>query len=80
MTYKVIRETLFDCFDNQIGKSVLLVQWSVENDDIDCCIDDTTIYNTQNTDTSYGLVEWQGLFKNKENAMENFNNQSALIK
>ena len=80
MEYKVIRETLFNCFDKQIGKSVLLVQWSTECDDVDCCIDDTTIYHSEDTETSYGMVEWQGLFMDKKNALDTFYNESILIK
>lgn len=80
MEYKVIRETLYNCFEKQIGKSVLLVQWSTENDDVDCCIDDTTLYHTEDTETYYGLVEWEGIFVDKEYALETFYNESVLIK
>jgi len=80
MKYKVIRETLHDSFDKVIGKSVLLVQWSTECDDVVCCIDDTTIYHSQDTETSYGISEWEAIFSNRDFAETSFLDESYLIK
>ena len=62
--YKVVREVLHDGFDRVIGKSVLLLQWSREADDVVGCIDDTTIYYTEEKEsTSYGVIEWEAMFQ-----------------
>ena len=80
MNYKVIRETLHDSFDKIVGKSVLLLQWSTRNDDVDLCIDDTTIYYTEESETSYGIAEWEEIFSNRNFAEASFLNESQLIK
>tara|TARA_R110000782_G_scaffold26597_1_gene68036 strand:+ start:242 stop:616 length:375 start_codon:yes stop_codon:yes gene_type:complete len=79
--YKVIRETLHDGFDKVIGKSVLLLQWSREADDVVGCIDDTTIYYTEEKEsTSYAIIEWEAMFNSKDFAQTSFMNESQLIK
>ena len=79
--YKVIRETLHDGFDKVIGKSVLLLQWSTEVDDVVGCIDDTTIYYTEEKEsTSYAIIEWEAMFNSKDFAQTSFMNESQLIK
>ena len=79
--YKVIREILHDDFDRVIGKSVTLLQWSREANDIVCCIDDTTIYYTEEKKpTSYGIIEWEEMFDNKYSAQTSFIDESQLIK
>ena len=79
--YKVIREILYDDFDRVIGKSISLLQWSREANDIVCCIDDTTIYYTEEKkSTSYGIIEWEEMFDNKYSAQTSFINESQLIK
>ena len=79
--YKVIRETLHDGFDKVIGKSVLLLQWSREADDVVGCIDDTTIYYTEEKEsTSYAVIEWEEMFNNKYSAQTSFMDESQLIK
>jgi len=81
MEYKVIRETLHDGLDKVIGKSVLLLQWSREADDVVGCIDDTTIYYTEEKEsTSYGIVEWEAVFTNRDFAETSFLDESQLIK
>ena len=80
MKYKVIRETLHDSFDKVIGKSVLLLQWSTRNDEVDVCIDDTTTYYTEENETSYGISEWEAIFSNRDFAETSFLDESYLIK
>ena len=80
MEYKVIRETRFNCFNKEIGKSVFLAEWSTELDDITSILDDTTIYHTEEKETSYGYVEWEAIFRNKDFADTSFLDESQLIK
>ena len=79
--YKVIKETLYDDFDRVIGESVLFLQWSKESDDVIDCIDENTIYYTEEKkSTSYGVVEWEAMFNNKDFAQTSFIDKSRLIK